>query len=146
MRKIILLFIISVFTLQAMASKDTTIIRKDPRLDILTAKQAFINKRSSMMTSNGLYRGYRVQVLSTQSRGEAFKMKTDLLTRFPDLKSYLLFQSPNFRVRIGNFIKRDEAEKLRKDLLKLIPNNVYVVEDAVEYALKDNMINEIEPQ
>ena len=146
MRKIILLIIISVFTLQAMASKDTTIIRKDPRLDILTAKQAFINKRSSMMTSNGLYRGYRVQVLSTQSRGEAFKMKTDLLTRFPDLKSYLLFQSPNFRVRIGNFIKRDEAEKLRKDLLKLIPNNVYVVEDAVEYALKDNMINEIEPQ
>ena len=146
MKKILALCILFAFAQQAMAIKDTVIVRKDPRLDILSAKQTFINKRSSMMTSNGLYRGYRVQVLSTQSRGEAFKMKTDLLTRFPDLKSYLLFQSPNFKVRIGNFIKRDEAEKLRKDLLKVIPNNVYVVEDAVEYALKDNIINDTEPQ
>lgn len=146
MQKILTLLVLLAFAQKAMANKDTIIVRKDPRLDILTAKQAFINKRSSMMTSNGLYRGYRVQVLSTQSRGEAFKMKTNLLTKFPDLKSYLLFQSPNFKVRIGNFIKRDEAEKLRKELQKLIPNNVYVVEDAVEYSLKDNMMNDIEPQ
>ncbi len=146
MQKIIALFIFFAFAQQAMASVDTVIVRKDPRLDVLSAKQAMINKRSSMMTSSGLYRGYRVQVLSTQSRGEAFKMKTDLLTKFPDLKSYLLFQSPNFKVRIGNYIKRDDAEKLRKQLAKLMPGNIYVVEDAVEYALKDDLMNEVEPQ
>lgn len=146
MQKIIALLVVTVFALQAMANGDTVIIRKDPRLDILSAKQAQINKRSSMMTSSGLYRGYRVQVLSTQSRGEAFKMKTDLLTKFPELKTYLLFQSPNFKVRIGNYIKREDAEKLHKQLSKLITTNIYVVEDAVEYALKDDLMNEIEPQ
>ncbi len=146
MQKIITLFIFSAFVFQAMASSDTVIVHKDPRLDILSAKQAMINKRSSMMTSSGLYKGFRVQVLSTQSRGEAFKMKTDLLTKFPDLKTYLLFQSPNFKVRIGNFIKREDADKLRKQLSKVIPNNIYVVEDAVEYAVTDDLINEIEPQ
>lgn len=129
-----------------MASGDTVIVRKDPRLDILSAKQAMVNKRSSMMTSSGLFKGFRVQVLSTQSRGEAFKMKTDLLTKFPDLKSYLLFQSPNFKVRIGNFIKRADAEKLRSQLNKLIPNNLYVVEDAVEYTLKDDVMSELDTQ
>ena len=146
MQKIITLFIFFAFAHKAMASIDTVIVRKDPRLDILSAKQAMINKRSSMMTSSGLYRGYRVQVLSTQSRGEAFKMKTDLLTKFPDLKSYLLFQSPNFKVRIGNFIKRGDAEKLKQQLAKLIGTNIYVVEDAVEYSLKDDLMSELEPQ
>jgi SPOR domain len=146
MQKIIALLVVTVFALQAMANGDTVIVRKDPRLDILSAKQAQINRRSSMMTSSGLYRGYRVQVLSTQSRGEAFKMKTDLLTKFPELKTYLLFQSPNFKVRIGNYIKREDAEKLRKQLSKLITTNIYVVEDAVEYALKDDLMNEVEPQ
>jgi SPOR domain len=137
MQKIIALLVVTVFALQAMANGDTVIVRKDPRLDILSAKQAQINKRSSMMTSSGLYRGYRVQVLSTQSRGEAFKMKTDLLTRFPDEKSYLIFQSPNFKVRVGNFIKRADAEKLKQQLAKLVGQNVYVVEDAIEYTPKE---------
>lgn len=138
MQKIIALFIFSAMALQAMASRDTVIVRKDPRLDILSAKQAMINKRSSMMTSSGLYKGFRVQVLSTQSRGEAFKMKTDLLTRFPESKTYLLFQSPNFKVRVGNFIKREDAEKLKQQLAKLIGSNIYVVEDAIEYSPKED--------
>jgi hypothetical protein len=137
MQKIIALLVVTVFALQAMANGDTVIVRKDPRLDILSAKQAQINKRSSMMTSSGLYKGFRVQVLSTQSRGEAFKMKTDLLTRFPDEKSYLIFQSPNFKVRVGNFIKRADAEKLKQQLAKLVGQNVYVVEDAIEYTPKE---------
>ncbi len=121
-----------VFLASSYAS-DTIIVRKDPRLDVLTAKQAQINKRSSMMTSNGQYKGYRLQVLSTRSRDEAFKTKTDLLTRFPDEKAYLLYQSPYFRVRIGNFLKREDADKLRKQISSSFPNGCYVVEDAIDY-------------
>jgi hypothetical protein len=146
MQKIISLIFFFAFAQKVMANNDTVIVRKDPRLNILSAKQAMINKRSSMMTSSGLYRGFRVQVLATQSRGEAFKMKTDLLTKFPELKTYLLFQSPNFKVRIGNFIKKHDAEKLKQQLVKLIGTNIYVVEDAVEYALKDDLMSELEPQ
>jgi hypothetical protein len=137
MQKIMALLVVTLLALRAMANSDTVIVRKDPRLDILSAKQAQINKRSSMMTSSGLYKGFRVQVLSTQSRGEAFKMKTDLLTRFPEEKSYLIFQSPNFKVRIGNFLKRSDAERLKQQLSKLVGQNVYVVEDAIEYTPKE---------
>ena len=143
MHKIVSILIAVLITNMALAN-DTIIVRKDPRLDILAAKQAQINKRSSMMTSSGLYKGYRIQVLSTQSRGEAFKMKTDLLTRFPDEKSYLIFQSPYFKVRIGNYIKREDAEKVKLQLNKILGRGTYIVEDAIEYALKD--FNDQEPQ
>ena len=118
--------------------KDTVVVNKDPRLDILTQKQALINKRSQMMTSNGLYKGYRLQLLSTNNRNQAFKLKYDLLTNFPDQKAYVSYQAPYFKVKFGNFLHRDEAEKIRKQLSKTYPAGVFIVEDAIEYTPKDD--------
>lgn len=143
----IILLLLAACCEQAMADglkADSVILNKDHRLDILTAKQVQINKRTAMMTSSGLYRGYRIQVISTNKRDLAFKIKAELLARFPDQKSYAMFQSPYFKVRIGNFIRKEEAERLRKQLMKFYPQGVYVVEDAIEYTPKDE--EEIIPQ
>jgi len=126
------------FLVVAVKANDTIIVHKDPRLDTLTRKQVQINKRLSIMTANGLYKGFRLQVMSTTSRTDAFKAKTDMLSNFPDQKSYILFQSPYFKVRTGNFIKREDAEKFRKQLNKLFPSGVYIVEDAIEYNPKED--------
>ena len=112
---------------------DTTIVLKDSRLDVLTQKQRVINQKLSMMAANGLYKGFRIQVISTNKREAAMRIKAELLTNFPDHKSYTVYQSPNFKVRIGNFINRDEAAKLKVLLNKYYPQGVYIVEDAVEY-------------
>ena len=112
---------------------DSVIIRKDPRLDVLSAKQLQANQRSSMMTSSGQYRGFRIQVISTTKRDEAFKIKSDLLTRLPDQKTYVIFQSPSFKVRVGNFLKREDAEKFKIQMNKLFPQGVYIVEDVIDY-------------
>lgn len=143
----IILLLLAACCEQALANDlyaDSVILSKDHRLDILTAKQVQINKRTAMMTSSGLYRGYRIQVVSTNKRDLAFKIKAELLARFPDQKSYAMFQSPYFKVRIGNFIRKEEAERLRKQLMKFYPQGVYVVEDAIEYTPKDE--EEIIPQ
>lgn len=125
---------------KASYANDTVLIVKDARLDILTAKQAQINRRSAMMTSAGMYRGYRLQLISTSKREDALKMKTELMQYFPEHKSYTLFQSPNFKVRIGNFLKREDAEKFRKQLNRYFPKGAYMVEDAIEYIPKEEEI------
>lgn len=117
----------------AVTANDSIIVHKDARLDILIVKQAQSNKRMSMMTSGGQYKGYRIQVLSTGKREEAFNAKAVLLVNFPDQKAYVMFQSPNFKVRIGNYLKQEEAEKFRKQLAFLFPKGAYIVEDAIEY-------------
>lgn len=133
--KLVRIFAVFIFLMigKVVSAHDTVIVVKDMRLDILSSKQAQINKRTAMMTSGGQYRGFRVQVLSSSNRDNAQKIKTDLMNKFPDHKSYILYQSPNFKVRIGNFLKRDEAEKLRKQLNKYFPQGVYVVEDTIDY-------------
>ena len=81
-------FLFCIGYMQLLQASDSIIVKKDARLDLLTAKQAQINKRSAMMTSNGQYKGYRIQVISTNSRDQALSIKTELLSRFPDQKTY----------------------------------------------------------
>lgn len=130
--KWMLLFVLMGFSSFAKAN-DTIIVRKDPRLDVLTAKQAAINKRTSMQTANGQYKGFRIQVVSTTNREQAAKVKSDLLNKYPTEKAYVIFQSPYFKVRIGNFLKKEDADNFKKPMNKQFPQGVYVVEDAIEY-------------
>ena len=112
---------------------DTIIVHKDARLDILTEKQAAINKVTSRMTESGLFKGYRLQVLNSRSRDDAFKLKAALLENFPDEKVYILYQSPYFKVRIGNFTTRADAENFKKTLSLYSAQPAYVVDDLIEY-------------
>ena len=120
------------------SANDSVVVKKDARLDILTAKQIAMNKRLAMMTPNGMYKGFRIQVISTSKRDDAFKVKSDLMSQFPDQKTYVVFQSPSFKIRIGNFLKKEDAEKLKMQLNKLYPNGVYIVEDGIEYTPKED--------
>jgi hypothetical protein len=129
-----IMFFGSSYLAAASIVKDTIIIHKDARMDVLTSKQIIANKKASLQTSSGQYKGYRVQVVSTSNREQAFKIKGELLSRFPEQKSYALFQSPNFKVRIGNFLKKADAEKFKVQLQKLFSTGVFVVEDAIDYS------------
>lgn len=113
--------------------KDTVIVHKDARMDVLTSKQIVANKKASLQTSSGQYKGYRVQVVSTTNRDQAFKIKGELLSRFPEQKTYALFQSPNFKVRVGNFLKKADAEKFKLQLQKYYTTGLFVIEDAIDY-------------
>jgi hypothetical protein len=132
MKRLFFLLLLLFSCLQHYA-QDSIVVHKDPRLDILATKQAAVNKLTSKMTNSGMFRGYRIQVISTRSRDQAFQVKADLIQKFPEYKTYAIFQSPYFRIRVGNFIAKADAEEARKILSRHYPQGVYVVEDVVEY-------------
>lgn len=119
-------------------ASDTIIVHKDSRLDIFTGKQSEVNKRTSRMTSSGLYKGYRIQILTTRSREEAFKLKAELLHKFPSQQSYVVFQSPYFKVRIGNFTRNSDAVSFKSEFLSSYPRAAYVVEDVIEHVSQED--------
>lgn len=130
------IFCLAGFCTRTLAA-DTIIVHKDPRLDVFTAKQASVNKLTSKMTSTGQYRGYRIQVMNTRNREAAFKAKSDLMQLFPGQKAYVLFQSPYFKVRVGNFPEKADAIAFKERLAKVYPQNGYIVEDIIEYKPKE---------
>lgn len=130
-------FFITIFIcctmIPAIQAQDTIIVHKDARIDILADKQAGINKVTARMNANGQFKGYRLQVLNTRNRDDAFKAKATVLENFPSEKVYVLYQSPYFKVRVGNFVTREEAENLKKQLSGYGSLSAYVIEDLIEY-------------
>jgi hypothetical protein len=107
------------------------VLHKDSRIDVLLKKQADINKVAVVKTSSGKYKGFRVMALNTNDRELAYKTKAQLLSRFPDYSVYMSYQTPFFKLKIGDFIKRADAEDLRKHLSMMIKQGVYIVPDVV---------------
>jgi hypothetical protein len=111
--------------------ESSVIIHKDARLDLLVKKQASINEatvRESKRTDNG----YRIMIISTNNREEAIAAKTKVYANFPELKAYLLYQSPYFKLKAGNFKDRSTAEDYRKRMNPFFPKGVFIMNDIIE--------------
>ena|SRR5688572_11003466 len=109
----------------------TVVVHKDPRVDMLIKKKAAINKNAKK-TSARTMRGYRLLVVNTNNRNEAIAAKTKIYTYYPELKAYLQYQTPYFKLKAGNFQTREEAEKYRKRMATLFPKGVFIVNDIIE--------------
>ncbi|MGH2644919.1 MAG: SPOR domain-containing protein [Chitinophagaceae bacterium] len=109
---------------------------QDPRISLLIQKQIYIN---SLALHN--VPGFRVQVISTINRGKAMETKAKLMQLFPDYQTYLSYQSPYFRVRIGNFRSRNDAEQLQEQLNKYFSNGVFTVRDMIHISADQLMDN-----
>ena len=118
-------------TIVEAVDSNTVIVNKDPRIDILVKKQAYIND----ITSRGSKRtdkGFRLMIISTNNRDEAMAAKTKVYTFFPDLKAYMWYQSPYFRVKAGNFKDRKDAEAYQRRLNTYFPKGVFIMKDIIE--------------
>jgi len=118
-------------TVQPLPDTNSVIIHKDPRLDLLVKKQAYINDVTSR-NSRRTDKGFRLMIISTTSREDAMAAKTKVYTYFPDLKAYLWYQSPYFRVKAGNFKDRKNAEAYQKRMNIYFPRGVFIMKDIIE--------------
>ncbi len=58
--------------------------------------------------------GFRLQIYTgsgDDSKQEAYRVKARFLSLYPHVEAYVVFQAPEFKVRVGNF--RDKSEALR---------------------------------
>ena len=127
-----LFFTVSLFAQDSIAyNGQAVIVHKDPRLDLLVKKQAYVNiavKKASGRTMPG----YRLLIVNTNSRDEAIAAKTKIYTHFPDQKAYLVYQSPFFKLKAGNYQTRDEAKRYQTLMNTLFPKGVFIVNDTIE--------------
>lgn len=69
--------------------------------------------------------GYRVQVFSDNNqrtaRSQAQTRKNRIVETFPHLKVYVSYKSPSWRVRVGDFKTRSEAEQVMYEIKEKMP-------------------------
>jgi hypothetical protein len=114
-------------------NRDTTalVIHRDPRVEVLSKKQASINAAIKKSSARRM-KGFRLLVINTTKRNDAIDAKTKVYTYFPELQAYLQYSTPYFKLKAGNFRTRDEAERYRKNLNIVFPKGVFIVNDTIE--------------
>lgn len=82
--------------------------------------------------------GYRIQVFSDSNqrtaKSQAQARERNIVAQFPHLKVYLLYKSPSWRVRVGDFKSRGEAEQVMHEIKEAFPSyagEVMVVVDKI---------------
>ena len=97
----------------------------EDRLDSLVAWQIEHNKTDSVMS------GFRVQIFFASDRANAEKTIKKFEKEFPDIAPYLVYEQPYFKVRVGDYKTRLEAEKWNNTIGKkfggsfVVPDEIY---------------------
>jgi len=69
--------------------------------------------------------GYRVQIFSGK-RQAAFDLKGEVLRLWPDTECEVVYEVPDYKVQIGNYRNKLEAEKALSDIWPSYKNAFYV--------------------
>lgn len=84
-------------------------------------------------------RGFKIQVYSgnnqQRSKREAESRRAQVKEAFPELEADVKFQSPFWRLRVGNFLTREDALLVLQEMKKALPGlakEMYEVADEVK--------------
>jgi hypothetical protein len=75
--------------------------------------------------------GYRVQVLSTDDIDEANRIRAEIYERTARKEVYIVFEPPFYKVKVGDFTSKTEADNLRFKLNQLGYTESKVVQETV---------------
>ena len=106
-------------------------VNSDPRVNALVKKNREINEAAYLNTIRNMS-GFRLQVINTNDRKKALSVKTRMLSDFPDEKTYFIYHSPYFKIQMGNFRTREDAENLLQKVKKVYPSGVFIVPSKIQ--------------
>jgi hypothetical protein len=131
--KTVLFFLWFLFALQLHAQQDSGSVQvdKDPRIDQLIKKQIQINEETTRDSRRNIP-GFRIQVINSTDRNQVFAVKARIYQQYPELKSYIIYQPPYYRLRVGNFKTEDAADPYLQQLAKMFASGLYLVRDIIE--------------
>lgn len=82
--------------------------------------------------------GFKIQVYSGQSRAEAEAKQASVRTEFKKHQAEVTYNPPFWRLRVGNFMNRAEADLVLVDMKAAFPSfgkEMYVVQDVIRRPL-----------
>lgn len=97
------------------------IIEKDANFDLLL--QEYLEQKKVS--------GYKIQLFAGNKRIDALKTKVDFMKLYPEFIPDIIYQQPNYKVRLGNFRNRLEANK-ELQLYKIDFPNAFIIKDFIK--------------
>jgi hypothetical protein len=116
--------------------KDTVILKEEEKVvNILPASNSVNAKVNEVLDSIARFNktkmfmdGFTIQVYSGLKREEAMNAKKKIVDEAKELVADLQYQQPKFRVKVGAYFTRLEAQRDLHQLKRIFPNAILIPE------------------
>ena len=111
------------------AAKDSGNIQliQDEKVDLLVTSHIQINQNRKGID------GYRIQIFfdsGTKSKIRARSVYDNFLIKYSNIGAYLSFKAPNYKVRVGDFRTKLDAQRFLNEIIADYPN-AWIIEDQI---------------
>ncbi|MFH0867028.1 MAG: SPOR domain-containing protein [Bacteroidota bacterium] len=92
-------------------------------------------KHKTWCDNRGSIKGFRIQIFfdsGNNSKSKAISAMSEFRSKHSKVEAYLMFQEPNYKVRVGDFRTRMDAQRFLHKIADAYPN---------AFIVKDNEIN-----
>lgn len=127
--KLVIAFLFVFFSLQLQAQKP--FVKQSYLIDSLLVLHKKINSVDSLVP------GYRIQIFfesGNYSKGLAMQIAEDFQENYPDVRHYLSFNEPYYRIRVGDFRTIIEAKGFLMKVMSKYPS-AFEVKDLIYFPL-----------
>lgn len=106
----------------------TTAARVEPTAHVNDKVAVLMDTVASVNKNIKYAQGYRIMAYNGSERQTVMNLRKAIIARIPEQKDYLTYQQPNFRLKIGDYFSRIEAQQVLNQIRDLIPNAQIVQE------------------
>lgn len=128
--RMLLLSVLFLTTISSAQTRGQVEVIKDPRIDSLIAHRLLSAKSPSGKIGSASGFGYRVQFFVGSNRNEIYAKQAEFNEMHPDLRTYITYQEPNYKIKAGDFRTRLEAQKLVHDLRPQFPT-LFIISEKI---------------
>lgn len=123
--------------------KGTVVVKQSPAIKAMVGRK--LNRENIKKDEDQAFiktEGYRTQVFSgnnqRKSKDEAIRKEEMIKELFPDIPTYLKYDAPFWKLRVGDFRSREEAYQMQRQLMDAFPTfakEMYIVKDEIKIPL-----------
>lgn len=73
--------------------------------------------------------GYRIQIASNNDRSKIYNLRSQVYQQFPQIKNYLKYDQPYYKLRIGDFETRLNARHYLEQVIQHFPSAFIVIDE-----------------
>lgn len=85
-------------------------ILADARITMLSEKYKRVNANTEEIE------GWRIQIVQSTNRQDVYSKRVQVRDFYSGIKTYITYEQPDYKLRVGNFLDRFEAYKALKKL------------------------------
>jgi hypothetical protein len=124
MKKQFLLFAVLLITSCSLSQKGNVEIIKDARIDQLIKQEGAIVSPAIAPQITG----YRIQLFFDIDKQNVDEARSKFMNLYPKVDTYVVFNAPNYFLKVGDFRTQIEAEKVKSSVENQFPTSFIVKE------------------